>query len=85
MTCVVRTKWKRHTTAEERREQLQSHVCSERDCPGALRLSIETSSLCHGCHFLSGVGDKTLDPESVLLSRYHIGKVPLRLGHAGRM
>ena len=75
----VRTKWKRHTTAEGRREQLQSHVCDENDCPGALRMSIESSGLCRRCHVLTDVGDKTVGMGSTLLSRYCIAKMSRHL------
>ena len=45
-----RTKWKRQTTAAMRAEQLRNHVCDEKDCPGAKRLSAEVTSFCPRCH-----------------------------------
>jgi len=40
-----RTKWKRQTTAAMRSEQLRSHACDEKDCPGARRLSLQAAAV----------------------------------------
>ena len=67
--CVVRTKWKRQTTAPMRAEQLRNHSCDEKDCPGARRLhqnasvlasstptsSEMVSSFCRHCDVMQGL------------------------------
>ncbi|XP_064622988.1 barH-like 2 homeobox protein [Lineus longissimus] len=55
-----RTKWKRQTTASMRAEQLRNHICDEKDCPGAKRLSAEASSYCSRC--MIGVGSTSPSP-----------------------
>lgn len=67
-----RTKWKRQTTAAMRADQLRNHICDEKDCPGARRLSIETN-FCQRCQVLPP-GESTTSTElasSALLSRLY--------------
>ena len=57
LPIFCRTKWKRQTTATMRAEQLRNHVCDEKDCPGAKRLSAEVSSaFCPRCHVVPAPG-----------------------------
>ncbi|KAK2167916.1 hypothetical protein LSH36_22g03035 [Paralvinella palmiformis] len=80
------TKWKRQTTAAMRADQLRNHVCDEKDCPGARRLSIETN-FCQRCQ-VAPSSESTASTDlasSALLSRLYFSALAYPLTPACRI
>ena len=53
-----------------RAEQLRNHVCDEKDCPGAKRMSAELSNFCPRCHVVSDVNSNS--ENSAVLPRLYL-------------